>query len=179
MPTGGAGQPGHVIDTDVTHCAATAQVWMRCIQPVRAAHEDACPEGRVELVTRKCQVVGTESGKVDGSMRGELGSINDHPRTMGMRQANQFCHRPDLARHVAGTSDRQQQRSPRSSPHGGRGDLQGLLRTGWNRKDGGVVSVPGQQIGVVLRGVRDDRGPRGQGGGKQIDRISGVPGEYH
>src|ERR1700728_470521 len=71
-------EPGDVVEIYPWHGPTALEIGGRRIQPIRPAHERACTERRVELVSRQGQVISAKPGKVDGTMWSQLGAIDEY-----------------------------------------------------------------------------------------------------
>ena len=158
--------------------AAAREVRLGLPQPVGAAREDAGAEGRVQLVPGEGDPVDVEVLDGDGVVRGELGGVEHDPGAVRVGGGGELTHGPQLAGDVRGARDADQGRAVGVAV--GEGALQG--RDGLAGRARGVeVRHPGvpprQQRGVVLGLEDEDLAVGGEGGGEQVERVGGRPGE--
>ncbi len=114
-------------------------------------------------------------------VRGQLGGVQHHPGAVPVRGLGQLGDRPQLAGHVGGAGDAEQLRA--LGRLGQRG-VQGGDRLGPRARRAQVGDVqsgvrPGQQRGVVLGLEGEHPGAGRDGGGQQVERVGGGPGEDH
>ncbi len=80
----GRRRPFRVLDRYPFDSAATGEMGWGFVEPVPPADKDARSKWGVALVARQRQIVGTQGGKIDAPMGGELRAVDGHAGPVGV-----------------------------------------------------------------------------------------------
>ncbi len=173
LMTGRCARPLGVVEGDLTHRAATGEVRLCLIEPVTTPDKHSGTERCIQLVSREREVVDAQLSEIDATMRNQLGTVDEDPRTARVGEIREFGDRKHLAGHIGGSRDGKQCRRRTLELDG---DPPDGLRDRIRSFDHTSV-LPRQQVRVMFD--VEDHDLAGDRTGQQVDRIRGVAGEDH